>query len=92
MAEARGAEVDLLLRGHCEHATHCGRREEAHDEVLQECLALLEEDVGAAGEVGGLLEEDSVGSENLADVDDGLELLGGEDGIHERDVGGAEVG
>ena len=67
----------------------------------------MEVDVGATGQMGSLLEEEGVGAVDLADVDgdvlwdvrrggnEGQEtykVLGRKDRVHDRDVGGGEVG
>lgn len=98
MAEARRAQVDVLLlrlvqgspRGRAGEETHlwvwanegAGRRKRwwsvtvamrcsgafAHHEVLKEAGAAVEAEVGAAGQVAGLLQEDGIGAVDLADI------------------------
>ena len=60
MAEAGGAEVDAPGRGRHEVFAAALVGEEAEHEVLEEAARVGEADVGAAGGVGGLLEEDGV--------------------------------
>lgn len=92
MTETCRSEVYLVLFRHGEDLAECGWWEEGHDEVLQQGVSPLEVDVRSGGEMGCLLEKDGVGSVDFTDVDRHFELLGGEDGVHDGDVGRGEVG
>ena len=74
MAEARRAEIHTHGRGRDEVFAAALVGQEAEHEVLQEAARVGEADVGAAGSVGGLLEEDGVAGE-FGDVDGDLEAL-----------------
>ena len=96
VAEARRAEIDaaaLSLRGQNQVLARGGVREEGEHEGLQEACVrgrVGAREVDAAGGVGGLLQESAGGGEG-EDVDGDAEALGGEDGVHGRDVLGAVV-
>ena len=51
-----------------ESALGIGVWKRAHDEILKQGFAMLEVNVGTSCEVRGLLEEDGIGAENLADI------------------------
>lgn len=40
----------------------------SYDEVLEQCFAVLEVNIRTSREICGLLEEDGIGSENLAHI------------------------
>ena len=56
-----------------------GGRDGTHDKVLEQGFVILEVNVGTPCEIRGLLEEDWIGSENLAHVY--RDLLGGKLGL-----------
>ena len=92
VAETRRAEIHaaagLRLRGQDEILARGGVGQEGEHEGLQDAGVrgrVGAREVDAAGGVGGLLEEGAGGGEG-EDVDGDAEALGGEDGIHGRDV------
>ena len=79
----------------------------AYDKVLQQGTRLGQIEIGATGEMGGLLEEDGVGPQNLAGINrdflgqvmngeaqrekDAYQFLRGEYRIHDWDVCSGQV-
>jgi len=79
----------------------------AYDKVLQQGTRFGQIEIGAAGEMGGLLEEDGVGPQNLAGINrdflgqtmngeakhenDAYQFLGGKYRVHDRDVCSGQV-
>ena len=51
-----------------ESVLDAGAWKRAYDEVLEQGFAMLEVNIGTSCEVRGLLEEDGIGAENLADI------------------------
>ena len=74
MAEACRAEIHPHGRGRNKVFAAALVGQEAEHEVLEEAARVGEGDVGAAGGVGGLLEEDGVAG-YFADVDGDCEAL-----------------
>lgn len=66
-------------------------REEGHNKILQEGIGVLEVDVGPAGEMGSLLEEEGMWTKYLADIDGDIQVLGRKDRVHDGDVGRGKV-
>jgi hypothetical protein len=62
-----------------------------HDKILEQGVPAVEIEIRAAGEMGGLLEEDGLRAGYLTGVYCYFELLCGKDGVHDGDVRGREV-
>lgn len=86
MAETRCTEIYLVLSGDSEDLADGERGEERHDKILEECVTMLEMEIRAASEMGGLLEEDGIGTKNLTSIYGDLQLLGRKDGVHDGNV------
>ena len=87
VAEAGGAEVDALEERHLDVLPGLGVRQEGAQQVLDQRLLLgARPQINTPCDVGGLLEEGRVLLEEHAGVDEDLELLGGEDAVHDGDV------
>ena len=69
VAEARRAEVNLLLRGEVQILARGRARQEGHEEVLEEARAALERVVRGFRQVRRLLQEDGRFLRELAHVD-----------------------
>lgn len=74
MAEARRAEIHPDRRRRHQVSAAALVRQEAEHEVLEQAARVRGRDVGAAGRVGGLLQEDGVAG-YFADVDGDGETL-----------------
>lgn len=74
MAEAGGAEIHAHGRGRHQVPAAALVRQKGEHEVLEQAARVGEGDVGAAGGVGGLLEEDGVAGD-FAYVDGDGEAL-----------------
>lgn len=85
VTETSRAEINPDLRGADQTPPTGLVRQEAHHQILQQPAGVFQLDVGAAGSVGRLLQENGV-TGDFGDVDGDAEALAGEDGVHHGDI------
>jgi len=88
LADGRGRKEGHL--GEVRRGKRRKRETRAYDKILQEGIGLLEVNVGTAGQMGSLLEEEGVGAMDLADIDGDVlwDVRGGEN-AEKRDIQGS---
>lgn len=68
MAETRCTEIYLVLSWYGKDFADGERGKECHDKVLEESFTAFKMEISAASEMGGLLEEDGIGTKNLTSI------------------------
>ena len=91
VAETRGAEIDPARGGKFHVLSGVQIDASGAEEVLEEAVAAGGFDVGASGDVGGLLHKGRVVVAEHAAVNGNRLALGAKDGVHHGDVVGGVV-
>jgi hypothetical protein len=86
MAETCRTEIYFVLSGYSKNLANRERREKCHNKILQKCVPALKIEIGAASEMGGLLEENGIGTKDLTCIYRDLQFLGRKDSVHDGDV------